>query len=237
MLSGDKLPGYRFPLAVIGYAVWLYHRFAISYRDVEELLLERDIAVIRESIRSWCIHFSDLFAQGLRHREPRRGSRWHLDEMHVDVGGVTHWLWRAVDEHGAVLDVFLQEHRDTEAAKSFFVRLLGKYDVPEVIHTDKLWSCGAALRELPVLHAVEHVQVISTARCNNLIEQSHRSARRQERQQRRFRSRKRAQGFLELHARVSNLHHPARSTVPARHRRLHQEAACNTWGQVVQQVA
>lgn len=119
----------------------------------------------------------------------------------------------------------------------FFARLLGQYDVPEVIHTDKLWSYGAAIRELPVLHAVEHVQVISTARCNNLVEQSHRPTRRQERQQRGFRSRKRAQGFLALHARISNLHHPARSTVSARYRRFHQEAAFKTWQQVVQQAA
>jgi len=237
VLSGQKLPGYRFPLAVIGYAVWLYHRFPLSYRDVEELLLERGISVTRESIRTWCINFSDLFAQGLRHREPRRGSRWHLDEMWVDIGGVNHWLWRAVDEHEAVLDVFLQKYRDTEAARSFFARLLGQYDVPEVIHTDKLRSYGAAIRELPVLHAVEHVQVVSTARCNNLVEQSHRPTRQQERQQRGFRSRKRAQGFLDLHARVSNLRHPARSTVPASQRRFHQEATFKIWQQVVEQVA
>ena len=143
MLSGQKLPGYRFPLDVIGYAIWLYHRFTLSYRDVEELLLERGICVTRESIRTWCIKFNDLFAQGLRYREQRRGSRWHLDEMHVDVSGITHWLWRAVDEHGVVLDVLLQRHRDTEAAQAFFTRLLGEYDVPEVIHTDKLWSYGA----------------------------------------------------------------------------------------------
>ena len=237
MLSGHKLPGYRFPLEVIGYAVWLYHRFTLSYRDVEELLLERGIAVTRESIRTWCIKFSDLFVQGLRHREPRRGSRWYLDEMYMDVGGVTHWLWRAVDEHGAVLDVFLQRHRDTEAAKSFFVRLLGEYGVPVTVHTDKLWSYGAALRELPVLHAVEHVQVVSTARCNNLIEQSHRPTRRQERQQCGFRSRPRAQGFLNLHARITNLHHPASCTVPAHHRRYQQKQAFDIWRTVVQEAA
>ncbi|PTA66421.1 IS6 family transposase [Deinococcus arcticus] len=236
-MSGQRLPGYRFPLAVIGDAVWLYHRFTLSDRDVEELLLERVVTLTRESIRTWCINFGDLLAQGLRHREPRRGSRWHLDEMRVDVGGVKHWLWRAVDEYGAVLDVLLQAHRHTEAARSFFQRLLGEYDVPEVIHTDKLRSYGAALRELPVLHAVEHVQVVSTARCNNLIEQSHRPTRRQERQLRGFRSRKRAQGFLNLHAHLANLHHSARSTVPARPRRLHQQAAFKTWQETIQQVA
>ncbi|WP_019011947.1 IS6 family transposase [Deinococcus aquatilis] len=237
MLSGQKLSGDRFPLAVIDYAVWLYHRFTLSDRDIEELLLQRGICVTRESLRTWCINFSDLFAPGLRHREPRRGSRWHLDEMHVDVGGVTHWLWRAVDEKGAVLDVFLQGHRDTEAATSFFQHLLSEYDVPEIIHTDKLGSDGAALRDLPVLQGMEHVQVISTARCNNLIEQSHRHTRQQERQQRGFRSRLRAQGFLELHARITNLHHPARTTVPAHYRRFHQRIAFKTWQDTVQQAA
>ena len=237
VLSGQKLPGYRFPHAVIGYAVWLYHRFTLSYRDVEELLLERGIVVTRESIRSWCIKCSDLFAHGLRHREPRCGSRWHLDEMCVDIAGVKQWLWRAVDERGAVLDVFLQQHRDTGAAKSFFQRLLGEYDVPEIIHTDKLWSYGAALRELPVLHSVEHVQVVSTARCNNMIEQSHRPTRRQERQQRGFRSRCRAQRFLDLYARIANLHHPARATVSAYHRRHYQQAAFETWQEIVGQAA
>jgi putative transposase len=110
VLTDQKLPGYRFPLSIIGHAVWLYHRFILSYRDVEELLFERGIEVSRESVRTWCINFSEEFAQGLRHREPRRGSRWHLDEMHVVVGGATHGLWRAVDEHGAVLEVLLQRY-------------------------------------------------------------------------------------------------------------------------------
>ena len=171
MLIDRKLPGYRFPLSIIGYAVWLYHRFTLSFRDVEELLLERDIQVSRESIRSWCKNFSEEFAQGLRHREPRRGAKWHLDEMCMDMCGVKYWLWKAVDEHGAVLNVFLQKHRDAEAARSFFNRLLTEFDVPEIIHTDKLGSYRAALREIPVLHSVEHREVISTARCNNLVEQ------------------------------------------------------------------
>ncbi len=181
MLTDQKLPGYRCPLSVIGHAVWLYHRYALSYRDVEELLFERGIDVSRESIRTWSVNFSSEFAQNLRHREPRRGSRWHLDEMHVVVSGVTHWLWRAVDEHGAVLDVFLQRHRDTLAATSCFRRLLGDYDVPETVCTDKLASYGAAICELPVLDDVDHQQVMRAARCTNLIEQSHRPTRRQER--------------------------------------------------------
>ena len=146
-------------------------------------------------------------------------------------------MWRAIDEHGIVLDVVLQRHRDTEAAKSFFVRLLGEHNIPETIHTDKLWSYGAALRELPVLHGVEHGQGVSTARYNNLVEQSHRPTRRQERQQRGFKSRPRARGFLNLHARVTNLHHPARCTVPAHRRRHHQQQAFTLWREGKQQLA
>ena len=213
------------------------HRFTLSYRDVEELLFERGIDISRESIRTWCINFSEEFARGLRHREPRRGSRWHLDEMHVVVGGVTHWLWRAVDEHGAVLDVLLQRHRDTDAAVSFFERLLGEYGVPDTVCTDKLGSYGAALRELPALATVDHQRVISTARCNNLIEQSHRPTRRQERSQLGFRTVRRAQGFLELHASITNLHGSTRSTLPANGRRSSLSVALRSWNTVVQQVA
>ena len=158
-------------MTIIGHAIWLYHRFPLSYRDVQELLHQRGIQVSHETLREWCIKFGPLFAQDLRHREPRRGSRWHLDEVCTTVDGVRHWLWRAVDEHGFVLDILLQRHRDTEAAKTFLTRLLGEYDVPDVIYTDQLRSYGAAIREIPSLTEVDHQQVISAARCNNIIEQ------------------------------------------------------------------
>ncbi|CAM4429829.1 IS6 family transposase [Deinococcus marmoris] len=206
----------------------LYHRFPISYRDVQELLHQRGIVVSHETLREWCIKFGSLFADGLRHREPRRGSRWLLDEVCTTVDGVRHWLWRAVDEHGFVLDILLQRHRDTEAAKAFMTGLLGEYDVPDRICTDKLASYGAAIRQIVSLAAVDHQEVISTTRCNNMIEQSHRSTRRQERQQLGFRRRKRAQEFLNLHARIENLHHHTRTSVSAKN----QRHAFQTWSTV-----
>jgi putative transposase len=157
--------------------------------------------------------------------------------MHVLVGGVPHWLWRAVDDHGAVLDVLLQRHRDTSAARGFFERLLAEYDVPETVCTDKLASYAAAIHELPMLEAVDHQQVISTARCNNLIEQSHRPTRGQERSQLGFRQVGRAQGFLSLPTRISNLHGTSRSTAPAHDRRYRLSTALRSWNAVVQQVA
>jgi len=162
-------------MALIQHAIWLYHRFPLSYWDVQEFLRQRGIVVSHETLREWCIEFAPLFAEDLRHREPRRGSRWHLDEVCTSVDGVRHWVWRAVDEHGFVLDVLLQRHRNTEAAKTFLTRLLVEYDVPEVIHTDQLGSCGAAIREIPSLADVDHQQVISTARCNDTTLQEHRA--------------------------------------------------------------
>ena len=141
--------------------------------------------------------------------------------------------WRAVDETGAVLDILLQPHRNTHAAKTFFERLLINDDVPDVIHTNKLWSYGAAIRALPVLHAVEHLQVTSSARCNNLIEQSHRPIREQERSQLGFKKPRRTQEFLALHARVSNLHQHTRTTVPALNRRRKQSKAHLAWQHAV----
>ena len=128
-------------------------------------------------------------------------------------------LWRAVNEHGEVLDVLLQEHRDKGAAKRFFRRLIDDQELPERIITDGLRSYGAALRELPELGASEHVTVSAAERQNNLIEQSHRPTRDQERQQRGFRGSKRAQGFLHMHAEVNGLFHRTRASTPARLRR------------------
>ena len=236
-MSDRKPYRHRFPLSVIGYALRLYHRFPLSQRDVQEVLHERGIMVSHETLRQWNIKFAPLLTEELRHREPRRGSRWFLDEVYIEVGGQTHWLWRAVNEHGAVLDILLQPHRDTAAARTFLTRLLGEYEVPEVIHTDKLWSSGAAMRALPVLHGVEHVQVMSAARCNTLVEESHRPTRQQERSQLGFKRRQRTQEFLALHARVWNLHRHTRTTVPADLRRRDQTAALRLWKEALQEAA
>jgi len=193
--------------------------------------------LLHETLRGWCIKFATLFTEELRHREPRRGSRWHLDEVYTSVDGVRHWLWRAVDEHGFVLDILLQRHQDTDAAKTFLTRLLSEYDVPERIFTDKLASYGAVIREITSLAEVDHQQVISTARCNNMIEQSHRPTRRQERQQLGFKRSKRAQAFRSLHARIGNLHHHTRTSVSVMTRKNNQKQAFQTWSTVVAGVA
>ena len=228
---------HRFAMTIVQHAVWLYHRFPLSYRDVQELLHQRGIQVSHETLREWSLKFSTLFAEDLRQQEPRRGSRWLLDEVCTSVDGVRHWLWRAVDEHGFVLDILLQRHRDTEAARRFLTGLLSEYAVPDTICTDQLRSYGAAIREIPSLADVDHQQVISTARCNNIVEQSHRPTRRQERQRQGFKRQKRAQEFLRLHARLENLHHHTRTSVSAVTRRNNQRTAFQTWSTVAAGVA
>lgn len=224
-------------MTILQHAVWLDHRFPLSDRDVQEVLHQRGVQVSHETLREWAIKFGPLFAQDLRHREPRRGSRWLLDDVCTTVDGVRHWLWRAVDEHRFVQGILLHRHRDTEAAKIFLTRLLGEDEVPDTICTDQLRSYGAAIREIPNLVKVDHQQVISTARCNNIVEQSHRATRRQERQQQGFRRRKRAQAFLGLHAWIENLHHHSRTSVSATTSREHQRHAFQTWSTVAAGVA
>src|SRR5919108_1648897 len=109
--------GYRFPPEIISYAVWLYHRFCLSFRDVEELLAERGVTVSYEAVRQWCLKFGQAFANKLRHRRGRRGDTWHLDEVFVTIGGQRHYLWRAVDQDGEILDILVQRRRNKHAAK------------------------------------------------------------------------------------------------------------------------
>ena len=149
--------GYRYPIEVIGHAVWLYHRFALSLRDVEELMLAlaRGVVVTHETIRSWCAKFGPDYAARLRRRGPRPGDKWHFDEVFVTINGTTHYLWRAVDQHGNVLDILVQSRRNAVAAKRFFRQLLkGLRYVPRVIVTDQLASYQVAAREL--LPSVTH---------------------------------------------------------------------------------
>ena len=213
--ASESPKGYRYPKLVISHAVYLYHRLTISYRDVQELLFKRGIDVSHETVRAWCIRFGPDLAEALRRRKPRRGRVWHLDEMRIVVGGVTQWLWRAVNEYGEVLDVLLQETRCKNAARRCLKRLLDEQDIPEQIVTDGLRSYGAAIHELPELGGTLHVPISVAERQNNLIEQSHRPTRDRERQQRGFRSLARTQAFLFTHAEVGNLFRHTRARTPA----------------------
>lgn len=226
----DVYRGYRFPGEVIAHAVWLYLRFPLSFRDVEELLTERGIQVSHETVRCWVSKFGPQFGTELRRREAKSGRVWHLDEMAVRIGGKQHWLWRAVDEHGATLDVLLQEQRDTEAAERFFQMLLGHSGAaPERINTDRLGSYAAAMRRLPELAGVDHQQVRSAQRCNNRVEQAHQPTRTRERRMGRFRCPVSAQRFLTAFTRIWNLFRPRRRFFTAPEYRTALQQRFSVW--------
>jgi putative transposase len=190
--SPNHYKHHRFPAEIISHGVWLYFRFCLSYRDVEELLFARGIIVTYEAIRQWCRKFGQDFANQLRHRRPRPGDKWHMDEVCLTIRGERHDLWRAGDQDGNVLDILVQRRRDKNAAKTFFRKLLkGLTYVPRVLITDKLKSYGAAKRE--ILPGVEHRQ---HRYLNNRVENSHQPTRQRERRLQGFKSSGHAQRFL-----------------------------------------
>lgn len=156
--------GHRFPAAIISCAVHWYFRFQLSLRDIEELLLERGIAVRYETVRRWCGKFRAVFARRVKAARRKPGGTWHLDEMYVTLRGEPWLLWRAVDQHGAELDILLQKRRDKAAAKRFFKRVLRSNPAPRKIVTDQLRSYPAAKAEIPELAQVKHVFVKAAAR-------------------------------------------------------------------------
>jgi putative transposase len=220
--------GHRFPAEVIGHAVWLYFRFPLSLRMVEEMLAARGIAVSHETVRQWARKFGQEFANRIRRRLPRAGDKWHLDEVAIKIGGVQHWLWRAVDQAGTVLDVLVQRRRDKRAAKRLLRKLLKRLcRAPRVMVTDKLPSYGAAKKEL--LPGVEHRRHKGL---NNRAENSHQPTRRRERQMRRFKSAGQVQRFLSAHDQVNNLFHLRRDHVSASEHRAARTRAFDVWAEI-----
>ena len=220
---------HRFPPDIISYAVWLYYRFNLSHRDIEDLLAERGIIVTRESIRLWCIKFGAIYSRRLKRRHQGYGDTFYIDEVFVRINGKQHYLWRAVDQDGEVVDVFLQAKRDGAAAKRFFKRLLKSHgDEPRKIVTDKLRSYGVAHRELmpDVIHSTVQYE-------NNRAEQSHEATRARERGMRKFKSVEQARRFLGAHAAVSNLFNLGRHLVRAEHYRDLRMSAFAEWGRAV----
>src|SRR4051812_22133689 len=200
--SRDPLyAGYRYPAELISYAIWLYFRFPLSLRMVEEMLAARGISVTHETIRQWSLKFGREFANRIRRRAPRRGDKWHLDEVVISFAGKKHWLWRAVDQDGFVLDVLVQSRRDKEAAKRLFRKLLKKQGrAPRVLITDKLKSYAAAKRE--IMPGVAHRQHKGL---NNRAENSHQPTRRREWSMKRFKSPQQVQRFLSTQDQIANV--------------------------------
>ena len=225
MKTNAAAPSYkrhRYPAEIIAHTVWLYFRFSLSFRDVEELMAVRGVTLSYETVRRWTLKFGQQYANELRRRRPQTGDKWHMDEVFLTINGTTAYLWRAVDQHGVVLDILVQSRRNKAAAKKFFRKLLkGCLYVPRVIIPDKLASYGAAKRE--ILPGVEHRQ---HKRLNNRAENSHQPTRQRERIMRRFKSAGHAQRFLSAHGPIRDHCCPHRHRLKAhtsreeRHRRF-----------------
>ena len=218
---------HQFPPEVIRHAVWLYLRFTLSYRDVEELLAERRIDVSYESVRRWVRKFGPAFARNLRRLRPRPAGTWHLDEMVIAIQGRHHDLWRAVDSEGEVLDMLVQPRRNKAAALKLMRRLIKKQGfVPAVVVTDKLRSDAAAFRDLRL--TARHERGL---RANNRAENSHRPVRRLERKMQGFNSAGSAQQVLSSYSAVDNTFHLDRHLISRRTLRQFRAEAANAWQQ------
>ena len=220
--------GYRFPPVIIQQAVWLYARFTLSFRDVEDLLAERGIMVSYETVRRWVRYFGPTIAADLRRRRPKPHSTWHLDEVFIRIDGRLVYLWRAVDAEGEVLDVVVQSKRDKRAALKLLRKLLKKMAfVPDKLVTDDLRSYGAAARELGLSRRHERGRWR-----NNRAENSHQPTRRRERKMQGFKSAGSAQRFLSFHAATYNTFNVQRHLISAKTHRSFRASAMQTWREV-----
>jgi len=220
---------HRFRPDITSYAVWLYYRFNLSHCDVEDLLAEGGITVSREATRLWCIKFRALYVRRWKRKHGGYGDTFYIDEVFVKINGKQHYLWRAVDQDGEVVDVYFQARRDGAAANRFFRRLLRNHKgEPSKIVTCKLRSYGVAHRKLmpEAIHSTGQYE-------NNRAEQSHEATRVRERGMRCFKSMRQAQRFVTAHAAVSNLFNLGRHLVRVQHYRYLRVSAFNEWRRAV----
>ena len=219
-----RLKGYRFPREIVAYAVWAYHRFALSTADVEDLLAERGVIVSRETLRKWVNRFGRHFANCIKRDRPDARGKWHLDEVVISMRGRKHWLWRAIDADGDVLDILVQPRRNARAARRFLKGLVSRFGVPRVIVTDKLRSYIKPIRELaPGADHRAHKGL------NNRIEGSHRPTRKREKLMGKFKSPRQAQRFLAAHDQINTIFRPRRYRFSATSYRHARSDAHDLW--------
>jgi putative transposase len=224
---------HRFPVSIISQAVWTYHRFNHSYRDIQDELAFRGINVSHETIRSWSIKFSNHFRDVIKKKERKPSDKWHLDEMTVKINGEYFILWRAADSEGYELDVLLQKRRNKKAAIRFLSRLLGSYPARRVIVTDKLKSYRK-----PIQYMCKQTEHRSHKGLNNRVENAHQPTRRKEKCLIKFKSPQGVQKMLSLMGKVRNLFavDVGRYTKKAPERKVAFKAACAIWLEAAQEL-
>jgi putative transposase len=218
------LKGFRYPREIIAFAVWAYHRLALSTADVEDLLAARGVIVSREAIRLWVNRFGSHFADCIRRERPRPNDKWHMDEVVLTIRGKKHWLWRSIDADGDVLDILVQTRRNAKAAKRFFQRLVSQFGEPRVVLTDKLRSYIK-----PVKTQAPNADHRAHKGLNNAIEVSHRPTRKREKIMGRFKSHRQAQRFLSAHDQINLIFRPRRYQLTATSYRHARNDAFSLW--------
>ena len=216
---------HRFHSDVIRRAIWMYFRFNLSFRDVEELMIERGVDVSYETIRRWVYKFGSTYAKRIKSRSENPSPVWHLDEVFTKINGKMVYLWRAVDDEGTVLDVVVQRRRNTKAAMRLLRKLLRNQGIkPTRIVTDRLGSYGAALKLL----GLKRLQDVG-GRKNNRAECSHVPIRRRERKSQKFRSMQNAQKLLSAHGQIYNLFNYRRHLISRKSLRKFRSQAQIEW--------
>ena len=191
-IQDDRYFNYRFSIAPISHAIWLYNRFTLSYRDVSDLLFQRGIEVSHQTIKDWNEKFGGQFAQEIRRRRKKPSRRWHIDEVHVKINGKKCYLWRAVDDDGTVLDILVTERRNKDSARQFFKKVLGNYERPIKVTSDRLSSYKSV-----ILEEAPKTKHLRGKWLNNWAENSHIPVRERERRMKKFKSPDQAQTFLD----------------------------------------
>jgi len=219
-----RLKGFSYPREIIAYAVWAYHRFALSTADVEDLLAERGITVSRETVQLWVNRFGRHFASCVKRDRPCAADKWHLDEVVIPIQGVKYWLWRAVDANGDVLDILVQKHCNAKAARRFLESVIARFGQPRVMVTDKLRSYIK-----PIKHLASNSEHRAHKGLNNRIEGSHRPTRKREKLMVRFKSPRQAQRFLTAHDQINTIFKPRRYKLSANSYRHARSDAFDLW--------
>jgi putative transposase len=224
---------HRFPIDIISRCVWLYFRYSLSYRDVEEMMFERGISVSYETVRVWCRRFGGEYSKRLRKCRGPVVDTWHLDEVFLKIDGRQKYLWRAVDQDGEVIDILVQSHRDSRAANLFFRKILkAERTLPRRVVTDRLGSYSVAMRTL--MPGIEHIRIKGA---NNRAENSHQPTRQRERRRNRFRSAGSAQRFLSSFSFINNHFRNYRHTLSAPNHRVVMAKRFTEWHQMCGSVA
>jgi len=227
-----RLKGFRYPREVIAYAVWAYYRLALITADVEDLLAARGVIVSREAIRLWVNRFGRHFADCIRRDRPRPNDKWHMDEVVITIRGKKHWLWRAIDARGDVLDILVQTRRNAKASKRFLQRLVARFGEPRVVITDKLRSYIKPIKTLaPDADHRAHKGL------NNAIEVSHRPTRKREKIFGGFKSQRQAQRFLSGHDQINLIFRPRRYQLTATSYRHARTDAFSLWADYTAEMA